>query len=628
MRLSSLRFKASELREISRWLWPAIVVIYFLKELWVLEQVGGALHHNLPIRLLGFAIGLMVVIAALVKSLPAGRPQILALLSMVMGLTLLSYGDLLHYRAFGSLPSVAQISSVEHLPRVSAAVFSLIQSRDSLLFIDLPVLVVALTIPGEAGWRSIRPAAALRLASVGVGSIVLVVVSTTCFSKPWFGKSYVAGDIGLFGYHIWEAAGVAERKLSRSSNISERDELSAARVFRQLEAEPLAPSFGLASHQNVVFIQVESLQGFALGMEIGGQKITPNMDSIASQSVTADRFFHVADRGRTSDAQLALNCSLLPGSTGVAVYDYEENEFLCLPSLLARRGYRTIAFQALERDFWNASTIEPKMGFQTSYAGPDFEADEVIGIGLSDESLLRQVGQLLHSTPEPFYAYVLTLTSHTPYDTKGISLELDLGELEGTRAGDYLHTVHYVDQAIGAFRSSLESSGLLERTVLVLVGDHDGLTRRDSNLTDLLEIAGEDEASWLVAERQVAMMMRLPRGELAGMRAAVGSQLDLAPTILSLLGIPRKDTYFLGRDLLGDSTDEPFAIFPNGSWVSASHRYLSRMATQGEARCFDLEAEVPLEDCEETSRRGAEQLEVSRSVLEGDLIRKFPRERK
>lgn len=599
-----------------------VTVAYVFRELMIVSQLGGALHHNLPIRLVLTTTSLMVISIALVRLL-RGRSQIAALLFIDLLFTGLTYGGLLHYREFGALPSVAQLRFATHLADVGGAVFSLVVVQDLLLFGDILFLVYLLVRPNSFKWEQLSRRRAGAMMASGAAMMVLVVVSTGCFFKPWFGRSYIAGDVGMLGYHVWDAIGVVERTLARSRSITPEELERVRERLTELQGLATAESFGTAAERNVIVLQVESFQGFAAGLRIGDQQVTPHVDRIAAESVRFDNFFHITDKGRTSDAHFVGNCSLLPSTRGATVYDYERNELWCLPSILAEAGYGTYAFQALNSDFWNASVIDPKMGFQRSFSDQDFDIDEIVGMALSDRSLLRQVGAKLRKLPEPFYAVVLTTSSHTPYDTTGIETPLELGKFEGTKVGNFLHTMHYTDRAIGEFVEALRSDGMLDRSVLVIVGDHDAVTRRDSNLGSFLPIPATDEGTWFSAERAVASMIRLPGGELAGARPAPASQLDLAPTLLSLLGKQRRDTYFLGRDLLAPTTGDEVVVFPSGSALTKDRVYLSSEATIGRPRCFEGGQELQVEACLSLAEEGADMVRFSRNILDGDLIPKL-----
>ena len=587
-----------------------------LKHLVVVRQLEGALHHNVELRFALSSLAIMLVAGAFVRSF-SGRAQVAAALAASVSTSALFLGDLIHYRAFGALPSASQLRFVSQLPSVSGAVWSLVDAKDALLFVDVLGVAIWAAVPSLPRWRSLRLRVALAAMACGLAVIVGLPMATPCVEKPWFGNSYVAGDLGLAGYHVWEAGKVAARA-ARRGGAADPEAIADVKALFARASTGVSSATGVAAGRNLIVLQVESLQGFALGLKVGGHDLTPNLDRLSKESAVFDRFYHVTALGRTSDAQFVSNCSLMPSEVGATVFEYSDNEFHCLPGVLGDAGYRTESLQALEPDYWNASRINAAMGFQRSLSNRDLSIDEIVGIGLSDRSLLRQALDRIGRAPEPYFFYVVTTTSHRPYRFEGVGRGLDLGPLEGTVAGDYLHAIHYTDNAIGAFVRGLREAGILDRSVLVVMGDHDGLTRRDSNVGDLFDFDPADEGQWLDVEQRVPLIVRLPGGALAGRRAIVGSQIDLTPTVLSLLG--RDDGGpWMGRDLFSD-TGSGIAVFPDGSAMSADLALARRGRHEAGGGCYRSGRGAEAGACHLLEIEARRRVEAGRLVLDANLV--------
>ena len=143
---------------------------------------------------------------------------------------------------------------------------------------------------------------------------------------------------------------------------------------------------------------------------------------------------------------------------------------------MREQGYRAFAVHGFEGDFWNREAAYPYQGFEDYISMEDLDQDEIIGMGISDKSMFRQLVKLLKDQVTPFFSFVITLTNHHPYilDEEFHSIEL-LDEDADTRFGDYLQTVRYTDEAIGQFIDDLKAAGLYDNTVIALYGDHHGL---------------------------------------------------------------------------------------------------------------------------------------------------------
>lgn len=120
--------------------------------------------------------------------------------------------------------------------------------------------------------------------------------------------------------------------------------------------------------------------------------------------------------------------------------------------------------------------------------------------------------------------------------------------------------------------------------------------------------------------KRVPLLIRLPERLASGVRAVRGGHIDIAPTILNLIGIIPDDIVMFGKDLT-QGTDS-FVVFRDGSFVDGKHLFLNGFGTISTSRCYEV-ASGKLFDCGplEGKRRDAlEQLEMSDLILRGNLI--------
>lgn len=569
--------------------------------------IGAQLGNGLRGLRFTFATAGVVLVGLAFASLAEGRAQRLRLLAFDAATTLLAAVDLLHFRAFGDVPTVASLRSATQLVDVADAVIDLVRPQDALLLATLPVLV----LPGP--WPRVRKRRTLAIGGVAIALLAATALSSTAARRRHLGNAYYAGDVGVVTYHALDLASyVAKRQASLAGR-----EASAREAKARLDARPpAAPSSlsGVAAGRNVLVLQLESFQATAVGRVVGGRPVTPNLDALAQESLQFTEYFEQANVGRTADAQFVSNCSLFGIREAPVAFEYAGNEFRCLPAILRDAGYHTALFQPLAPDFWNSSAFDPKLGFSEVRSARDFVADEQIGMGLSDRSFFRQLVPKLEQMPQPWYAFALSITSHMPYDDPHMPRTLEVGALEGTRAGNYLQAVHYTDAAVGQLVADLRASGLLDRTVLVIYGDHDGITRRSGNLADLVD-HGEDELAWYREEQRVPLLVRLPGGAHAGARDTLGGQLDLAPTLHGLLGAPGKPPAFLGRDLLAAAEADPSVPFVDGTVLGRDRLFVAKWG-----RCFDAQGEAPLATCAGLGERWQPLLELNQLILERNLV--------
>ena len=337
------------------------------------------------------------------------------------------------------------------------------------------------------------------------------------------------------------------------------------------------------------------------------------------------RFTNVTDQtneGRTSDAEFTTMVSLLPLDHGAVSFRYPDNGYVGFPRVLAQHGYSTMSAVAFEPGFWNRSVMHPLYGFSRSYFASDFTMTEAIGWGLNDHDFLQQMVPRLETQRKPFIAWLITLSLHHPFESfPDAHKTMKLGALEGTPFGNYLHTMHFFDQALEDLKTSLARSGLLDSTVLAVFGDHDAGFARDAALSQRIGI-GADDVSWELADR-VPLFIRVPglwdgAGDARHLVSIPAGQTDLAPTLLGLLGIDAARLPYMGRNLLGHPGDPP-VVRPFGDWIDSTHVMISHGAA-GHA-CYTLTNSTLADpaDCGEANRQARDAHEVSKLVISEDL---------
>ena len=368
-----------------------------------------------------------------------------------------------------------------------------------------------------------RPAASLgrrllvvtaTLALLAAGGIALSArqVLASASLDQMFRDRAVAEQLGPFGFHVYDVWNYARsRWLKAPLTASQFDGAAAWLAARAPLREGTGPRFGAARGRNLIVVQVESLQDFAVDFQVAGQEVMPHLRAWTRDSL---RFTNVTDQtsqGRTSDAEFTTLTSLLPLDHGAAAFRFPANHYVGLPAVLVERGYATTSAVAFESGFWNRAVMHPSYGFQKTYFEPDFQLTEQIGWGLNDRDFLQQMVPRLEQSRRPFAAWLITLSLHHPFeDFPARHKVLKLGSLEGTSFGNYLHTMRFFDTALEEFKASLARDGLLEDSVIVVFGDHDAGFVRDAVLSRQLGI-GADEIAWSFNDR-VPLFVRVPGG--------------------------------------------------------------------------------------------------------------------
>ena len=304
--------------------------------------------------------------------------------------------------------------------------------------------------------------------------------------------------------------------------------------------------------KNLIVIQVEALQNFPLNRFYNEQELTPNLNKLIEDKSTIyfDNYYQQIGRGNTADAEFVSNNSLYPSMDEPTYSQYEKNTFYGLPWVLRDNGYTPWVFHGYKKEFWNREKAYPNQGFKRFISEEDYDLNETIGFGITDEEFFKQSIEYIKEIGDPFYAFMISLTSHTPFKMPEEYHVLDIEDkYEDTILGDYLQAIHYTDEAIGNFIEALKEEGLYENTVIALYGDHFAITGLNDSgvelMTDFLDHPYDIDEMF-----KIPLLIHVPGEDIKETISTIGSQLDFTPTILNIMGYENEKGLMFGRDLL------------------------------------------------------------------------------
>jgi phosphoglycerol transferase MdoB-like AlkP superfamily enzyme len=299
---------------------------------------------------------------------------------------------------------------------------------------------------------------------------------------------------------------------------------------------------------------------------------------------------------------------------------YAGNEFTSLASILGGRGYSCLSAVPFDGSFWNRRNTHRAYGYEQRLFTDAFKSGEIIGWGLNDRDFLTQALDRLIGLPQPWCGYLLTLSLHHPFEGfPQAGKVLDVGDWEGTPLGNYLHTMHYFDRALKGLVAELGEAGRLENTVIALWGDHDAGFQWAPKIASVVGTTA-DARGWYLSQR-IPFVVRVPG--LPGPGSAItvpAGHIDVAPTLLALLGVDPGPYAFLGRNLLGAPGQGP-VIGEYRCWRDATHVYLRDGPHLTDGECIELATMrlVKSEACAASFESARRQVEISARVLEHDL---------
>ena len=559
--------------------------------------------------------------------------------ALVMGLLLaIAFGDLIYLRYFGNILPVLAISSGGQLWDVRDIIFKYARARDAWLLL---VFAVSVALPflwpkpkkGDAPLR-LRSALDLLLVCTSVAFVLPLaglVQRWMDSDRSWrvLNGTDAVQDSGIVVAHIKEIAR-SIRDAHQHGSITEQ-EFAKVRAFHEARAsQPTGdPDFGLARTTNLLILQVEGMQKWVIGARNRGQELTPFLNRLRERAWFFDRLYDETGDSSTSDAEYMLLNSQFPIPQGSVAFRRDENHFVTLLHSFKDAGYTTFAGHAYLAGMWNRAILYPRYGFDQTAFRDEIGDGPKLGWGIGDKLFFERVMPRVRQLKTPFVSFLITLTSHSPYQYVPASEHrLNLGPVEGSDFGGYLHSMRYNDEAIEQLFGQLEKNGLLAHTTVVIYGDHDSRMRFATRWMSETDLSPETQRRLAIRDyttKQIPLLIALPEALHVAPRVVhtLGGQVDIGATILHLYGLQQPHS-FIGQSLVPEHVGHASRI--DGSGVDGQHIFVA----PGGGRCetFPELQRVERGACAELSRLTQEELNVSWNVtlldLAGRLAGKVP----
>lgn len=487
-------------------------------------------------------------------------------------ITVLIVGDLWYYRGFNSFLSLHVLDQATNLDNLSSDIVSMMRPIDLIFIIDLFIMTpIMIKFKDAYKKQRRRPLLFLTFTVLSVGIIALSHYKidlvekgqkTILFRICWTPNQTMA-NLSPIGYHIYDSYNYWLD--NKPFNLADEDKKDIEKWFKdKKENLPDNKYSGMFKGKNLIVLQVESLENFVINQKINNQEITPNLNKLLKNSLYFSDYHEQVYNGTSSDADLMTNTSVYPIRRGSTFFRYPNNSYNSLPKLLEKQGYSTVGIHPDKGSYWNWMPALNSIGFQKTIDSTHFNMDETIGLGLSDGSYLRQVEPVIKEQKQPFYSFLVTLTSHGPFDLPKQYRELKLDEkLDETKMGGYLQSVNYVDKQIGILIDKLDRDGILDNTVLVIYGDHTGIHKYYED--EVAKITPQED--WWKGNNWRIPLIVYQKNAAGEEIKTIGGQVDLMPTIASLMGVNSEEfeDTAMGRNLL--NTKKNFTVLASGEYI-------------------------------------------------------------
>ena len=583
-------------------------------------------------------LGTIIIIGSFSYLFKNKNRYIYLLIMTIIG-AFICFSNSIYYNNYLSFISISLIGSITFLKDVgNAVVDNVLELKDFIFFLEVPIFIIMYKLIGEEKNKS-------KFKYVFLSGIILLALLAPFYKgkdyariwKNW-NREYVVMQFGTYIYQIDDFIVSLKPSLV---NLFGSD--NASKTFREYYSKPNIKQTNeytnIFNGKNVLVIHAESLQNFVINKKINGKEITPNLNKLINKSLYFNNFYAL-------DSEFTFSTSLLPTNNGTVFINYWNRKYESIQKKFNDAGYYTFSMHANNGTFWNRNIMYNSLGYKKFYNyESDYTIDEIIGLGLSDESFFRQSLTKLKEINEKgqnFYGTLITLSNHTPFTNEGKDLSnFDVSSyhydkngklitdnyLEGTILGSYIKSVHYADKALGEFIDGLEKEGLLDNTILIIYGDHDAKIKKsqfeyfynyDRKTGKVIE---KDSIDYKVIDdidyellRSVPFIIYSKDIE-PKVISKVSSMLDAFPTIANMFGFETK--YTLGSDIFDDKDN--IVVFPNGNWLTDKMYYDNK---RDSFKALEDNLVVKNDYIEQNNLIAQNKINISNYIIMYDLIRK------
>lgn len=623
-----------------------LLLLYWFKTMWAYSvdfnldiqgpyQIFLAVINPLPISLLFIGLALYIKRTKLFYSLAFG-------IYLLLFIWLIS--NSIYYREFTDFVTVnTMLASSKVSAGLGAAALELFRPWDVIYILDFPILAFFFL----KKWIRMDTRPFNKRASFAVTSLSAMLFSANLFlaeiDRPelltrGFSNYYVVRALGLPAFLGYSANQTYAANKERSK-ASEADLKPVEEYIQQHYAKPNPEYFGMAKGRNVIYIHLESFQQFLIDYKLKVDdkeyEVTPFLNSLyhSKETFAFSNVFNQVKAGKTSDAETMIETGLFGLNQGSFMVNYGgTNTQQAAPFILSKNGYNSSAvFHGNAGSFWNRNTAYKQWGYNYFFDASYFtkqNSSNSFQYGLNDKYMLKDSIKYLERLQQPFYTKFITVSNHYPYTTSlsGDDLGFPLAKTQDETINGYFATANYLDSSIKAFFDYLKESGLYKNSIIVLYGDHYGIS--NSRNPALAPLLGKNSETWSSYDnamlQRVPYMVVIPGMDKGGIIDTYGGEIDMLPTLEHLLGIESNKFLQVGQDMLSPEHDQIVAFRSANYFVTPEYTsYSGRTYYTKTGEEITNPDEKTKEELDKIREAANLQLKISDSIQTGDLLRFF-----
>ena len=568
------------------------------------------------------------------------KPAYITMMVIYFIMTALLFSNAVYYREFTDFITInTMLGAGKVASGLGESAIKLFRPYDILYWIDFVLLVFALATKrikmDETPVRA-RMAFAFTTLSVMIfsGNLFLAESDRPELLTRTFSRDYLVKYLGINAFTAYD--GVQTYKTTQvRAQASATDMDEVAEYVKGHYAKPNDQYFGLAKGRNVIYIHLESTQQFLIDYKLKDEngvehEVMPFINSLyhSNSTFSFSNFFHQVKAGKTSDSETLFENSLFGLNQGALFTQLGgKNTFEAAPNILKQtQGYTSAVFHGNSGTFWNRNETYKHLGYDYFFDASYYNVteDNSFQYGLNDKPFFQQSVKYLEHLQQPFYTKFIAVSNHYPYSQlSGDETGFPLAQTKDETINSYFSTANYMDTAVHEFFDYLKQSGLYDNSIIILYGDHYGISNARNK--ELAQLLGKDRETWSNFDnaqvQRVPYMIHIPGMNKGKIIDTYGGQVDALPTLLHLLGVDTQNYIQLGQDLFSPDHKQLVA-FRDGDFVTPNYTYYGGILYDNKTGEEITEPSEELKKQIDADKEAvSDQLATSDKINNGDLLR-------
>ena len=540
-------------------------------------------------------------------------------------LTFLLYANVVYFRFFSDFITFSTLNQVGNVDSMGGAVTASFKWYDFVYFIDTIIYLFILIFKQK--WLDKRVFSKKFVPVVMAAAIALFFLNLAFAESDrpelltrTFDHKYLVKYLGPYNFTVYD--GVKTIQNNQQKALANEDDLTKVLNYsKQKRVEPNQEYFGAGKKKNVIKIHLESFQTFLIDKKVNGEEVTPFLNKLSSGNAGYryyPNFFHQTGQGKTSDSEFTMDNSLYGLPQGSAFSLKGDNTYQALPAILdQKQGYTSNVMHGDYKTFWNRDQVYRHFCIDKFYDATyyDMSEENLENLGLKDKEFFKESADYLAKEKEPFYSHLITLTNHYPFTVSPEDATIESPNTGDSTVDGYVQTARYLDESLEEFVNELKKKGLYEDSVIMIYGDHYGISENHNKAMEKL-LGEEITPAKFTDLNRTGFWLKIP-GKEGAVDETYAGQADVMPTLLHLMGIDTKNYLMMGTDMLSKEHNDTVP-FRNGDFITKDYKYVN-------GRIYDNKTNEPVteepKDFDKRKQQAEKDLQMSDDLINGDLLR-------